>query len=86
MVLVWADTTNKRERFQEKQRGWTIGVVVVSAVVCFLPVSEFQSCSIGDFPVYCGYCYDRINIGFEILFFYIIPILLGIVLSIILIK
>lgn len=54
MWLVKQDLHNNRTAFEIHNRKIFVAVVVVSAVVAFVPITYYKLFQIGSFAVYCG--------------------------------
>jgi uncharacterized membrane protein len=62
-----------------------LGVLALSLVVAFAPIELYDICYVGDFPLYCGYCFafEEFNYG---LLIYIIPAVVSVVLYVLLFR
>lgn len=56
LLLIYADLNNRKKLFKKKQTIISIGILILSTVVAFVPLDEYESCKIGDYPLYCGKC------------------------------
>lgn len=86
MLLIYMDLINRRKKIKKHIFKLVIGAVVLSLIVAFAPFNVYKACRIGDsdHPLYCGYCYNGEEFSFGLLL-YIIPMALGLVLSLLLI-
>lgn len=87
MLLIYMDLINRRKMLKKHIVKLSIGAAVLALIVGFAPFNAYDACTIGDsdHPLYCGYCYDGKKFSFGLLL-YIIPIVLGVVLSLLLIT
>jgi hypothetical protein len=83
LLLVYMDLTNRRKMFNKHILKLTLGVLVISLLVGFAPISTYDICYVGDHPLYCGYCFNDNKFNFGLLFD-IIPIVIGAILCILL--
>lgn len=86
MMLVYADFTKQRERYRRSEPYLIIGIAVLSAIVAFVPINQYGPCYVGDYQLYCGFCFKDPDLGLLNMLFYIIPSVLGIPLAVYLCK
>lgn len=82
MLLIYMDLSNKRRWFKKHILKLSIAAILISVVVAFAPIKTFGVCLVGDYQLYCGYCfeYDELSLGQVEWLFYLVPGIIGIVL------
>jgi hypothetical protein len=85
LLLIYLDLSNRRKVFKKHMFKIQIGVLVLSLVVGFAPINTYNLCYVGDYPLYCGYCFDSATYNFGLLF-YILPEAIGLILCILLLR
>lgn len=85
MLQIYMDLANRRKQMKKNLLKIGLGVLALSLVVAFAPIELYDICYVGDFPLYCGYCFafEEFNYG---LLIYIIPAVVSVVLYVLLFR
>lgn len=88
MLLVYLDLTMQRKHFGKYWLTVIIVVLVVSLIVSFVPIEEYQKCKIGGYDLYCGACFEShhsavLYVSWTV---FALPVLLGVITTGLLVK